>query len=119
MGRSIGAIVLGYLVFGASAFALFQLAGVDPHAPASGGFFLFSLAWGVFFALLAGWLTIRTAGRHALWPALVVAAIVALGAAVSLAFTAGHGAIWSQLAALILMAPAVVVGGAIRLRHGR
>ena len=117
MGRSIAAVLVGYLVFGVSAFALFRLAGVDPHAPPSGGFFLLSSAWGVCFALLAGWLTIRIAAKPVLWPAFVVAGLVALGATVSLVLAGG--AIWSQLAALILMAPAVVLGGAFRLRGHR
>ncbi len=118
MVRSIAAIVAGYLVFGVSAFALFRVAGVEPHAPASGGFILFSIVWGVFFALLAGWLTIRIAARRALWPALVLAGMVAVGAVLSLVFSSG-AAIWSQLAAIILMAPAVGLGGAYRLRNHR
>jgi len=118
MARSILAIVIGYLVFAGSAVALFQLAGVEPHAPTSGRFFLFGVAYGVFFALLAGYVTAWIARRRVLWPVLVLAAIVAIVAALSLLLARDQAA-WSELAALILMAPAVVVGGAIRLRNQR
>ncbi len=116
MARSILAIVIGYLVFAVPSVALFGL-GVDAHAPPTGQVFLFTVLYGIFFALLAGWVTVRLAGRPVLWPALVVAAVLALLAAVSLAFA--RGVYWTQLSALILMAPAVVAGGAIRLRRQR
>ncbi len=119
MGRSILAIVVGYLVFGLSAVALFQLAGVDPHAPVTGGSLIFSIAYGIVFALLAGYLTAWIARRRVLWPVLTVATIVALGAALSLLLARRDEAAWSQLATLILLAPAVVLGGAIRLRNTR
>ncbi len=117
MARPILAIVIGYLVFAVPSVALFNIGVIDPHVPPSGRVFLFGLAYGVFFALLAGWVAIRIVGRAVLWPALVVAALVALLAAVSLAFA--QGAYWTELSALILMAPAVVVGGAFRLRNQR
>ncbi len=117
MARSILAIVIGYLVFAVPSVALLNVGVIDPHAPPSGRVFLFTLLYGVCFALLAGWLSVRLAGRPVLWPALVVAAVVAVLAAVSLAFA--HGGYWTELSALILMAPAVVAGGAIRLRSQR
>ncbi len=117
MTRSIFAIVIGYLVFAVPSAALVNVDVVDPHAPASGRVFLLTVLYGLVFALLGGWVTVRLAARRVLWPALVVAVLVAGLAAVSLAFA--RGVYWTQLSALILMAPAVVVGGAIALRSQR
>ncbi len=117
MTRSILAIVIGYLVFAVPSVALLNVGVIDPRVPPSGRVFLFSLVYGACFALLAGWVAVRLAGRPVLWPALVVAVVVALLAGVSLAFA--RGVYWTELSALILMAPAVVVGGAFRLRKPR
>ncbi len=116
MGRPIFAIVLGYLCFGLPAFALFRVTGVDPHLAPATGFLLFSIGGGIVFALLAGYVTAWIARRDVLWPVLSVAALIAMGAAASLAARPRAGAMWSELATLLLMAPAVVLGGALRLR---
>ena len=118
MGRSILAIVVGYLIFALSAVAFFKGGGLDPHAPPSGRVFLFGIAYGLFFAVLAGYVTILIARRRVLWPVLAVAAIAALAAATSLLF-AGDDAAWAELTTVILMAPAIVAGGAVRLRNQR
>ncbi len=118
MVRSILAIVIGYAVFAVPSVLLFNVAGIDPHAPPpSGSVVLLCTVYGVFFALLAGWLTVGLVGRRVLWPVLALAAVVAVLAAVSLAFA--RDVYWTQLSTLILMAPAVVLGGAIRLRSPR
>lgn len=118
MARSILSIAIGYLVYAVPSVLLFSIGGIDPHAPApSRSVFLLCVVYGACFALLAGWLTVRLVGRHVLWPVLTVAALVAVLAGVSLAFA--RDVYWTQLSTLILMAPAVVVGGAIRLRNQR
>jgi hypothetical protein len=108
-GRSVFAIVAGYLVFGLSAVLLFQVAGVDPHAEARLVFKIFSVAYGVIFALGAGLLAARLAPARPLLHATVVAGLVALAAGASL--VGASGAKWSQVSALVLMAPAVLLGG--------
>lgn len=112
--RSILGVVIGYLIFAASAFAFFQLTGIPPHGRASFGIMLASALVGVAAAWVGGYLAASIAGRYPVLHARIVAAIVALGAAISLAMTIGHGAIWSQVAALALMAPAAEWGGRIR-----
>jgi len=108
MARSILAIVIGYLVFAGSAVALFQLAGVEPHAPTSGRFFLFGVAYGVFFALLAGYVTAWIARRRVLWPVLagtgrlVIAA--GIGWLVVARFGGGEPALFTTVAAASAMA---------------
>jgi hypothetical protein len=114
MIRSIAAVIAGYIVFGASAQLLFQISGQDPHAPASAGFKIASVIWGVVFALIGGWLTARIAVRRPATHAAILAGLIALSACVSLVFRgAGDTAVWSQVAAVALMAPAAWIGGAV------
>jgi hypothetical protein len=109
MLRSIGAVAAGYLIFGSSAVLLFQLSGQPPHGPAPVGFKIGSIVWGGVFALVAGWLTARLAARRPATHAAVLAAVVALGATISL--LTASGAKWSQVAALAVMAPCAWLGG--------
>ena len=92
--RSIAAVLVGYVVFAASSFAVFRLSGHAPHAPAPVPFMLLAIASGVVFAALGGYVAGSLAGRRPL----------------------GHGAIWTQVAALTLMAPSAVLGGWLRAR---
>ena len=115
--RSVGSVILGYLVFAVSAFAFFQISGQAPHASAPLSIMLGSILVGVVFAFIGGYLAAALAGRKPAAHGLAVAVILALGATVSLASTIGHGAIWSQFAALVLMAPSAAVGGLVRARR--
>ena len=110
MLRSIGAVAAGYTIFGASAALLFQLSGQDPHQPAPLTFEIASTIWGCVFALVAGWLTARIALRKPATHAAILAALIALGAVVSLAARPSD-AKWSQLSALAVMAPCAWLGG--------
>jgi len=114
--RSIAAVFLGYVVFAASAFLLFRLSGHAPHAVASSPFMLLSIAWGIAFAIAGGYVAGALAGRQPLAHGVAVAALIAVGAGISLASTLGHGAVWSQVGALTLMAPSAVLGGWLRAR---
>lgn len=115
--RSVGSVVLGYLVFALSAAAFFLLTGQPPHAPAPLSIMFGCIAVGIASAFLGGYLAARLAGRHPSAHGLAVALILALAATISLVSTVGHGAIWSQVAALVLMAPAAAVGGVARSRR--
>ena len=114
MLRSIGAVVVGYLVFGISAAFLFQLAHVDPHQRASTAFTIFSIAYGIGFALLAGWVAASIAVRRRLLHACIVAGI--LGAIALLSMFAQPASRWTHFAALFLFAPSVVAGGILKER---
>jgi uncharacterized membrane protein len=115
MLRSAGAVAVGYLVFGASAALLFQLSGQAPHQAAPTGFKIASIIWGAVFALVAGWLAARVAGRKPATHAAIVAGLIALGALVSLAMRPGE-ARWSQISAAVVMAPCAWIGGLISRR---
>src|SRR5450755_3612084 len=108
MARSTLAVVVGYLIFALSAFAFFQISGQPPHQAAPMPIMLESIAFGMVFALLGGYVAARLARRGPLAHGVAVASVLALGAAISLLSTLGEGAIWSQAAALALMAPCAV-----------
>ena len=117
--RTIAAVVGGYLIFAFSAVALFQLSGRDPHAPQPPWFVAGSVAYGMAFAALGGFVAARVAPTRQLLHAASVAAILALGAGVSLLTSPGAGATWSQWAALALMAPSAYLGGYLATRSQR
>jgi hypothetical protein len=117
--RSIVAVVLGYVVFAASAFAVFRLSGHAPHAAAAIPFMALTIVCGVGFAIAGGYVAGLVAGRRPVAHAVAMAALLAVGATVSLVSTLGHGATWSQVAALLLMAPGAILGGRLRARLPR
>ena len=117
MVRSILAVVTGYLIFALSSFVFFQVSGQAPHQAASMRVMVGSIAFGMAFALLAGYVAAWIAGRRPLVHGIAVAVLLALGAAISLLSTFGSGAVWSQTAALVLMAPCAVLGGWLRMRQ--
>ena len=116
MTGSVVAVVTGYLVFGASAAVLFNVSGRDPRATPSIPFAAGSIAYGIFFAGLAGYVAASLAPRQPRRHAALLAIIIATIALVSMVFEFQNGSVWSQLATLLLMAPAAVVGGWLRTR---
>jgi hypothetical protein len=117
MVRSILAVVAGYFVFALSAFAYFRVSGQPPHQAAPLPIMLGSIAFGMTFALLGGYLAAWLARRRPLAHGIAVAVVLALGATISLLSTLGKGAVWSQVTALLLMAPCAVLGGWLRSRQ--
>ena len=115
--RSVVAVIVGYLVFAGSAFAFFKISGQPPHQAAPLPIMLGSIAVGVVFAFLGGYLAGQIAGRRPLAHGIAVAGVLALGATASLVSTLGTGAIWSQVAALVLMAPSAGLGGWARSKQ--
>jgi hypothetical protein len=111
--RSVIAIVVGYLIFGLSAALLFQLTGQRPHEAADPAFILSSVAFGVVFAFLGGYIAARIAPRHPRRHAAAVGLLIAVGAVASLVMSGSGSASWSQVAALMFMAPGAVAAGAV------
>ena len=112
-------ILLGDLIFIGSAGLLFYLSRIDPHAPASPGFMAFSIAYGVAFAVISGFVAGLIGHRRDLIIGILLAVIIAVPALISILTRPGAGALWSQTAALVLMAPASLVGDWIRLNRLR
>jgi hypothetical protein len=116
MFRSIGAVVAGYFVFAASAVLLFQLSGQAPHEAAPLAFKIATVVWGVVFALVAGWLAAHVSVRQPAAHAAGVAAVIALGAVISIAARPSD-ALWSQVSAIVVMAPCAWLGGVLAARQ--
>jgi hypothetical protein len=109
--RSVLAVIAGYLIFAFSAAMLFQLTAQRPHEAARAGFVAASVAYGVAFAALGGYVAARIGARRPRRHAALVSGVIAAGALASLATSAPGSAIWSQLGALLLMAPAAAAAG--------
>jgi len=116
MLRSIGAVVAGYFVFAASAVLLFQMSGRDPHADLPFTFKVASTIWGAVFALVGGWLAAHVSVSRPATHAAVVAAVIAIGALLSLMLDPS-GARWSQLSAIVVMAPSAWLGGVLAAKR--
>ena len=116
--RSTAAGLAGYVVFAASAGLLFQLSGRDPHAAQSTPFMLLTTAYGMLFAALGGMLAMRIARVRPSAHAVGVAALIALGATISLIASPGAGATWTQWGAILLMAPSALLGLTVMRRRG-
>ena len=115
--RAFLAVVAGYLIFAGSAVLLFHLTKVDPHARAPVSFELFTTAYGLVFSVLGGFVAGQIARRGDLVTGIALAAVIALGAIISMIARPGAGALWTQTAALLLLAPAAVAGDWIRMRR--
>jgi hypothetical protein len=110
--RSALAVVAGYLIFAVCSFALFRVAGQDPHAAASFRFEAFTIVCGIIFAGIGGYVTGRLAPQKPLLHGVVLAAVMALLAAGSMLSVRESGSRWTQISAIFLMAPAAVVSSA-------
>lgn len=104
------AVVAGYLIFAVSAVLLFHLTNIDPHSPAALSFKAFTMAYGLAFAFLGGFVAGRIARRADLVCGIALAIFIALGATISMIARPGAGALWTQTAALLFFAPASLAG---------
>src|SRR5580698_8457931 len=95
------AVVAGYSIFAVSAVIFFHLSGVDPHSPAGLGFKALTVAYGLAFAYLGGFVGGRIAERTDLACGIALAMVIALGATISMIARPGAGALWTQTAALL------------------
>jgi hypothetical protein len=98
MLRSIGAVVAGYFIFAASAVLLFQLSGRDTHADAPLAFMAAATIWGAVFR----WSGSRRTCPFAVHSRALVAALIALGAIVSIVARLGRS---GRRCPLVAMAP--------------
>ncbi len=106
--RLVSGVILGYMLFAFSAFGLFRITHHDPHAPASISFEVGATAYGILFAIVAGFVASFIGGRRDMLAAKCVAVILAMVALVSMI---SRGISWSPMSAFLLMAPAVLLGG--------
>lgn len=112
--RHVVAVLVGYLVFAGLAAALFALSHRDPHVAQDWTFVVFSLAYGVVSAVLAGYLTASIGRVNPLSHTRTLALAIAAVAIVSMLARPAGGAVWTQLAAVFLFAPSALAGGWLR-----
>lgn len=117
--RAFLAVVVGYVIFAGSAVIFFHGLNVDPHSPATARFEGLTIAYGLAFASLGGFVTGKIARRTDLTCGIALAVVIALGATISMIARPGAGALWTQTAAVLLFAPASLVGDWIRKRVGQ
>jgi hypothetical protein len=121
MLRSVAAVLMGYLLFAVSAFALFRLSGHDPHAPAAASFMALSVLFGLVFSVLGGYVAalVGGAGKYEIEHSFAVATLIAaIGAASFIAESRAESG-WTQLSAILIVAPAAILGGYLRRRQLR
>ena len=118
MTRLVAGILLGYLLFAFTAVLIFAVPGRDPHAAAEPAFMVGTIGAGLIAAVAGGYVGAIVARGRERTAGLVIGAIIAAAAAVSLVAQPGSGAQWSQLSAFF-MAPVAVLGSVIRARRVR
>ncbi len=112
--RHVVAVLAGYLVFALLAAALFALSHRDPHAAPDARFLVFSIAYGILSAVLAGYVAGAIGRTDPMSHARTVALAIAAVAIVSLLARPAGASIWSQAAAIFLFAPSAIAGGWLR-----
>ncbi len=106
--RVFSGVVFGYLFFRLLWWGLFRVTNTDPHAPASISFQAVSIAFGLLFALAAGYIASFIGGKPHFIAAWFVGALIAVGA---LFVMFRDGISWAPAITLLFMAPAAVIGG--------
>lgn len=119
MLRLIGGALLGYALFAFTAVVIFQITGRDPHAAADPAFVVGTIGAGIIAAVAGGYVAAAVAKGSERAAGLVIAAIIAAAAAISLVSPPGAGSRWSQLGALLGMSPSAYLGAVLRSRRVR
>jgi len=112
MIRSVLAILAGYLVFGASATILYRATGQE-SSPGT-WFAVFSVLYGIGFAVLGGYLAAEIARQKPLLHSGIVAGVIVVIGLFLLISQSSKGPVWSEALVLACMAPAALFGGWLR-----
>jgi len=109
--RTAAGVVAGYVFFAVASVTLFAVAGQEPHEHVSAAFAFVSTVYGMVAAFLGGLMAAAIARRSDQRASRIVAAIIAIGAAISMLTVPPGGSRMSMIAAILLMAPAALLGG--------
>src|SRR5947207_2514017 len=109
MIRKIIGVIAGYAIFAASALALFNLSGHDPHADPTIVFAILTAVYGAVFSFIGGLVTQLIARTNNLLVNYILAWIIAGFALFSLFKTDGNH--WTQVMAIFIFGPAAILGG--------
>jgi len=111
--RCLAGWFLGYLVSLVSSIVLFMFGNIPPHEPTTTGKFVLVAIYGVFFAVLAGWIGAGFSRENARGIGTAIAFTILVIAVWAWTETPLH-VHWSQSIAILLMAPSAFVGGWLR-----
>jgi hypothetical protein len=114
MIRKVLSVIAGYAIFAVSSVLLFNVTGRDPHQEAPMTFKLITIAYGVFFSVLSGFVLQLIAGQNKLQLNFILALLIFVLAAISMVTSSGSH--WTQLFAMLIFAPASILGGWLKNR---
>ncbi len=109
MIRKILAVIVGYLLFAASALAFFKVFDIDAHSAASTAVMIQTAINGIIFSALAGCITQLIAKTGNLKINYILALLIAAFATFS--YFKASGEHWTQLMAIFIFAPLSILGG--------
>ena len=124
MLRSIGAVIVGYVVY----LVLSVIGGVIlavsfPGAVSQGtmnptvGFLVGGLVFSVIFAFAGGYVTASIAQTKEVTHALILGGVMVVIGLISLVVGTSPQPVWAQIVGLIIPLPSVYVGGVLRSRR--
>lgn len=114
MLRKILSVIAGYMVFAISSVLLFNLTHHHPHQDAPLKFKLITIAYGVFFSIIAGLVVQLIAKQKTLVLNYILAALMFGLAGISMALSAGSH--WTQSFAMFIFAPISILGGYLKIK---
>ena len=117
--RTFVAVIIGELIFALSDALFFQLTGHKLHQDVSTLFMIAAAAYGIGFAIAAGYIAMWLSRRRDLAAPFALAVLIALIAFMTLMARNPGTSRWSMFATIVLMAPAAVLGGVLRERFPR
>ncbi|RZJ49414.1 MAG: hypothetical protein EOO44_18305 [Flavobacterium sp.] len=109
MIRKILAVIVGYIIFAATALTFFKVFDIEAHSAASTSVMIQTAINGIIFSALAGWITQLIAKTGNLKINYILALLIAAFATFS--FLKASGEHWTQLMAIFIFAPVSIVGG--------
>jgi len=112
MGRSVGSVFAGYVLFALSSVASLLISGRTPEANPTPIFITVCIVYGIAAGILAGWVTGRLAGRAETAHGIILAAVITIVALASYLFASSFR--WSEMLTMFVFAPMAVVGGVWR-----
>ncbi|RZK37139.1 MAG: hypothetical protein EOO90_25945 [Pedobacter sp.] len=115
MIRKILAVIVGYIIFAATALAFFKVFDIEAHSSASTSVMIQTAINGIIFSALAGWITQLIAKTDNLKINYILALLIAAFATFS--FFKASGEHWTQLMAIFIFAPVSIVGGWLVVRR--
>jgi hypothetical protein len=109
MIKKILAVIIGYIIFAASALAFFAVFDIEAHSTATTIVMLQTALNGLIFSILAGFISQLIAKTGTLKINYTLALLIAGFAAFS--YFKSTGEHWTQLMAIFIFAPASILGG--------